>query len=430
MIQSTRRGLFGLTGGLLAGGLAMSGAAAPAADMPFAADPDARADDEAYWAKVAALYDRPADPDVVQLENGQFGAMARPVRLAFERKTEMVNRETTIYTRGPMRADARKVYAKVAALLDVGEDEMTLSRGTTESMVTLIGGYNRLRKGDAALYADVDYDSMQTAMQALARTRGARVVKIEIPEPYSRQGFIEAYDKAFRANPNLRMALVTHLSHRSGFIPPVREIADMARARGIDVILDGGHALGQTEFRLKDLGVDFAGLNLHKWIGAPLGVGVIYIRKERIPDIDVGLSAEPSDKIEARLETGTVNNATVLTVADAIDFQRMIGLAAKARRLRYLRDRWAETVRPSPRVEVLTPPDPALHAGLTSFRIKGVYSEADNLKLKQALWDRYKIMTVERAGLARGTCIRVTPSFINTPADMDRLVKAIGELSA
>jgi isopenicillin-N epimerase len=225
------------------------------------------------------------------------------------------------------------------------------------------------------------------------------------------------------------MMLLTHLSHRTGVIPPVREIADMARSRGVDVILDGGHALGQTEFRLKDLRVDFAGLNLHKWIGAPLGCGVVYIRKERIPDIDISLSSPPGETIDARLHTGTVNDAVVLTVADAIDFQDRLGIAAKARRLRHLRDLWAETVRDHPNVQVLTPNDPAMHAGLTSFRIKGVVTEADNVALRKTLLQRYRILTVERAGPAKGACIRVTPSFVNGPEDVQRLVAAIRELT-
>ncbi|MGZ3367025.1 MAG: aminotransferase class V-fold PLP-dependent enzyme [Caulobacteraceae bacterium] len=428
MISSTRRGLFALTGGLLAAGSAAAAQAAPA-DAAFPFDPNARADDDAYWAKVATLYDKP-EGDIVQLENGQFGAMSRPVLRAYEENTRMVNRQTTLYTRGPGFAqDSAKVRAKVAAMLGVGVDEIVFSRGTTESLQTLIGGYNRLRPGDAVLYADLDYDSMQTSMEGLHRTRGVKVVKMDLPEPVSRQGLIDAYDAALKAHPEVRMMLLTHLSHRTGVIPPVREIADLARSRGVDVILDGGHALGQTEFRLKDLGVDFAGLNLHKWIGAPLGVGVVYIGKDRIPDIDISLSSPPGDDIDARLHTGTVNDATVLTVADAVDFQNRLGLAAKARRLRHLRDLWAEAVREHPKVQVLTPNDPAMHAGLTSFRIRGVTSEADNVALRKVLLDRYRILTVERAGPAKGACIRVTPSFVNSPEDVHRLTRAIHELT-
>ncbi len=168
----------------------------------------------------------------MQLENGQFGAMSRPVLAAFEEKTRMVNRQTTIYTRGPDFAeDSAKVRAKVAAMLGVGADEIVFSRGTTESMQTLIGGYNKLRPGDAVLYADLDYDSMQTSMEGLHRTRGVKIVKIDLPEPATRQGLIDAYAAALKAHPEVRMMLLTHLSHRTGVIPPVREIADMARAQ-------------------------------------------------------------------------------------------------------------------------------------------------------------------------------------------------------
>jgi selenocysteine lyase/cysteine desulfurase len=423
MLSSTRRGLMGLAGGLLA----LSGSDIAAAVEP--GDHDARADDEAYWARVATLYDRPTG-DVAQLENGQFGAMSIPVRLAYEEKTRLVNRQTTLYTRGPMFKDAAAVRAKTAALLGVGVDEMCFSRGTTESMQTLIGGYNKLRKGDAVLYADLDYDSMQTSMEGLARTRGVRVVKIDLPEPATKAGILEAYETALKAHPDVKMMLVTHLSHRTGVIPPVRQIADLARARGVDVILDGGHALGQADFRLTDLGVDFCGLNLHKWIGAPLGVGVVYIKKDRIKDIDISLSSPPGDGIDERLHTGTVNNATVLTVADAIDFQDQLGLAAKARRLSHLRDLWAETIRGHPKVDVLTPNDPTMHAGLTSLRIKGITSNADNVKLRKLLLDKYKVMTVERDGPAKGACIRITPSFVNSPKDTDRLVAAIRDIVA
>ena len=399
--------------------------AAPA----LAADPAVLARDEAHWAKVAALFDAPP-PGVIQLENGQFGAMARSVRAALEQKTARVNRETTLYTRGAVNADWAAVRAKAARLLGVDADEIAFTRGGTESMLTLIGGYNRLRPGDAVLYADLDYDSMQAGMESLARTRGVRVVRFDLPEPTSQQGLIDAYEAALKANPAVRLMLLTHLSHRTGLIPPVKEIVALAKARGVDVLLDCGHALGQTEFSLRDLGVEFAGLNLHKWIGSPLGVGLVYVRKDRIPDIDVSILEGPSARIDARVHTGTVNYATMLTVADAIGVHEAIGPAAKAHRLSYLRDRWAEAVRDHPRIQVLTPNDPTLHAGITSFRIAGKTSPADNVAIRKLLFERHRIFTVERLGVARGACIRVTPSFVNTAADLDALVAALKAVAA
>lgn len=406
---------------LAAGALAPTLAAA-------AADPVALARDEAHWSKVAALFDAPP-PGVIQLENGQFGAMARSVSAAFEQATLKVNRETTLYTRGPVNPDMQAVRAKAAKLLGVDPDEIAFTRGGTESMVTLINGYNRLKPGDAVLYADLDYDSMQAGMVALARLRGVRVVKIDLPEPATRQSLIDAYEAALKANPDVRLMLLTHLSHRTGLIPPVKEITALARARNVDVLLDCGHALGQTEFSLRDLGVDFAGLNLHKWIGSPLGVGLVYIRKDRIPDIDVSMLEGPSPRIDARVHTGTMNYATVLTVADAITVHETIGASAKAQRLAYLRNRWAEALRDHPSIEILTPSDPTLHAGITSFRLKGRTTSAENIALRRLLFERHKIFTVERMGPAKGACIRVTPSFVNTADHMDALVAALRNLA-
>ena len=404
--------------------LLAAGATALAAPAAAAADPAALARDEAHWGKVAALFDAPP-PGVIQLENGQFGAMARSVRAAYEQKIARINRETTLYTRGGVGADLGAVRARAAALLGVGADEIAFTRGGTESMLTLIGGYNRLKPGDAVLYADLDYDSMQVGMASLARTRGVRVVRIDLPEPASRQSLIDAYDHALKANPDVRLMLLTHLSHRTGLIPPVKDIVAMAKGRGVDVLLDCGHALGQTEFALRDLDVDFAGLNLHKWIGSPLGVGLVYVKKARIPDIDVSVLEEPSPRIDARVHTGTVNYAAVLAVADAIGVHEAIGATAKAHRLAYLRNRWVEAVRGDPRIQVLTPDDPALHAGITSFRITGKSSPADNVAVRKTLFERHRIFTVERPGPAKGACVRVTPSFVNSAADVDALAAAL-----
>lgn len=403
-----------------------AGAAAPARGALAAGT--VRPDDEAHWARVAALFDAPP-PGVIQLENGQFGAMAKSTRAAFEQHTARVNRETTLYTRGAVTGDLQKVRVRAAALLGVDPGEIAFTRGGTESMLTLIGGYNRLKPGDAVLYADLDYDSMQAGMESLARLRGVRVVKIALPEPATRQNLIDAYEAALKANPDVRLVLLTHLSHRTGLIPPVKEITALAGAHGADVLLDCGHALGQTEFSLEDMGVEFAGLNLHKWIGAPLGVGLVYIRRRRIPDIDVSILEGPSDRIDARVHTGTVNYAAVLGVADALDAHAAIGPAAKAARLRYLRDRWAEAVRAVPGVEVLTPNDPALHAGITSFRLAGQTTPAQAAALKKTLFERYRIFTVERLGPAKGACIRVTPSFVNTAGHVDALTAALKELA-
>jgi len=390
-----------------------------------AAIASARADDESYWRGIAALYDRPEG--VVQLENGNWGAMARPVLEAYLRHQTMVNRQTSLYARGGYAADLAAIRVRLAAVLGVGADEIAFTRNATEALQALIGGYNRLRAGDAVLYADLDYPAMQSAMDWLRARRGVDVVRIAIPEPATHQGLIDAYAGALEANPRVRLILLTHLGHRTGLVLPVAEIVSLARARRVDTIVDAAHSWGQLDFKLPSLGASFIGLNLHKWIGAPLGVGALYIARDRLADIDPFMagSEAATGGVDARVHTGTANFAAYLTVAQALDFHARVGPAAKEARLRYLRDRWAEPLRSAGSLEILTPPDPRLHAGITSFRLRGRTSANANAALARELLDRFGIHTVHRTGVAAGACVRVTPALFTLEPDIDRLIAAV-----
>ncbi|MFZ5747555.1 MAG: aminotransferase class V-fold PLP-dependent enzyme [Pseudomonadota bacterium] len=391
---------------------------------PGAVDPG----DEAYWSRVAAQYD--VVKDVIQLENGNWGMMARPVLAAYREQLARVNRESSFYARRGMGKDMAALHDRVAAMLKVAPEELVFTRNATEALKALIGGYNRLQPGDAVLYADLDYDSMQASLVASARRRGARAVRIDLPEPATRESVIAAYDAAFDADPKIRMVLLTHLSHRTGLVIPVREIVARARARGIDAIVDAAHSWGQLDFAPGDLGADFIGLNLHKWIGAPLGVGAMVIRKGRLDAIDRDIAEDAAgDTVAARVHTGTVDYAALLTVPAALDFVESVGMANRAARLRYLRDRWVRAVRSLPGVEVLTPDDARMHGSITSFRLAGRGSAEENAALAKTLVDRFGIFTVLRTGVAKGACIRATPALFNGPADVDALAKALAVLA-
>lgn len=219
----------------------------------------------------------------------------------------------------------------------------------------------------------------------------------------------------------------THVSHRTGFVMPVTEIARIAKAKGIDTIVDAAHSWGQIDFRVSDLESDFVGFNLHKWIGAPLGVGFLYIKKDRLADIDRDMGDEDfaQDDIRSRVHTGTVNFATVLTVPTAVVLHQQIGAPAKQARLRYLRDYWVSRARGFRDIEILTPDEAGSYGAITSFRLAGKTSKADNEAIVVKLRDNHKIMTVRRAGVAKGQCIRVTPALFTDEADLDRLVEAL-----
>lgn len=420
----SRRGF--LSAGAAAGLVAFSGSATGAGPLLRPeATPETVARDQAFWAEVAANY-RVTDK-VTNLENGYWGIMAAPVLRAYQANSERLNRDSTYYARRDLKGDVQRIRARLAEFIGVGADEVTFTRGASESLQNLIGGYNRLGPGDAVLYADLDYSAMKSAMRWLADRRGVEVVKIAIPEPASRAAVIETYARAFEAHPNLRMVLLTHLNNLTGLITPVREIAAMARARGIDVILDAAHSLGQVDFRIDGMGCDFIGFNLHKWIGAPIGCGAIYIRRDRIADIDtyMGETAGGRPEIDARVHTGTYNFAALLTIPDALDFHIAIGTPYKEARLRYLRDVWVKEVRGMAGLEILTPDDPAMVAGLTSFRIKGRISTGDNNALVKTLTDDHGVLTVRRTGPAAGDCVRATPALYNSKQDALRLARAL-----
>lgn len=394
-----------------------------------ATDPAATAHDEAYWGKVAAQFD--ITTGITNLENGYWGIMASPVLAEYQRLSAWINRENTSWARFELGEAYARLRERVATFLNVGADEIALTRGATESLQALIGSYNNLSPGDTVLFADLDYREMKTAMAWLADRRDVTPVKLNFPEAtrskqLAEQDILDFYEQALDANPGTKLLLLTHLNNLTGMIIPVAKIAAMARTRGVDVILDAAHSVGQVDFDIKAMGCDFVGVNLHKWVGTPIGCGVIYIRKERIPDVDSYMGKHPgSARVTDRIDTGTSNFAAHLTIPAALDFHNRIGTQAKEARLRHLRNLWVEEARKMEGLTVLAPDDPDMVAGLTSFRVDGVTSTESNRSLMRRLAEEFGVLTTQRHGPVAGDCIRVTPSFYNTPADCAKLVRAL-----
>ncbi len=432
----TRRGFISVAGaaGLataLPGGIARGEAqqqGLPPLDRP-AGSPDQVARDEAYWRRVAAYYR--VGTGYTNLEAGYFGMMAVPVLAAYHAAIDRVNRDSSYFARREWDGEVAAARERVARFVGARPTEVAFTRGATEALQRLIIQYRPVAAGDAVIYADLDYSSMQSAMNALAGQRGARVVRFDLPEPVTRDAVLAAYARVLEGTPRARLLLVTHLNNKTGGIIPVKDIVAMARARGVDVVVDAAHSFGQCDLALDDLGADFVGLNLHKWLGAPVGCGLMYIKEGRLADVSPMLGDEgPADRIDSRIHTGTANFATFLTVPVALDFHDAVGAPHKAARLRYLRDRWVGGVRGTRGVDILTADDADGVAAITSFRLHGRGGKAENQRAAADLLERYGVFTVWRTGVARGDCIRVTPALYNTPADVDRLVAALKEMAA
>ncbi len=426
-MKISRRSLF--RGAAAMGALSLgTNSAAPA----FSRQPEtamALASDERFWAQIAKDFD--ISPDIINLENGYWGLMARPVLEDYIVHTRAVNRNNSFYARREYNKDAAAVLTRTAAALGADEGEIAITRGATEALQALIGGYDKLKPGDAVMYADLDYYSMKSAMDWTAKRHGCDVVRLEIPQPVSYDQLIEFYTEALAANPRVRLLLLTHISHRTGLMIPVKAITKAARAMGVDVIVDAAHSFGQVDIKIEDLGADFIGFNLHKWIGAPIGTGAMYIRKTRLEDIAPNLASDSSEKhrLSGRIHTGTSNFAAILTLPAAFDYHERIGRQNKQARLRYLRNLWVEAVSDLEMLEILTPNDERLHGGITSFRLRGKTSVDDNKAIAERLVQEFGIFTTHRDGVAKGACVRVTPAIYNSADDCHRLAMALRKIT-
>jgi selenocysteine lyase/cysteine desulfurase len=426
-----RRRFLGAIAATAAVGLPLSGRAEQVGlpNPPTGTTPSALARNEAFWSEVAKNYDR--TEGILNLEQGYWGKMAHPVQDAYINATRMVNAQNSFYARKDYAADEMESVHRVARALGVHDDEIVLTRNATESIDNLIRQYRDLEVGDAFLYADLDYPHFKAAMQWLEGARGARPVELVIPSRANQAQIFTLYRDVFDKNPDLKLMLLMHVSNQHGLVLPVARIAAEARKRGIDVICDAAQSWGLLDYQLPSLQVDWAGFNLHKWIGTPVGVGALYMRRGSLRKVaPYPGESDPEDAlVSARVHVGTSNFASVLAIPHALDFHEAIGSANKEARLRYLRQLWTNEAESMSHIEILGGLDEESWTGMGSFRLTGRRTEEDVMALHQRLEQEFGIFTVIRKGLASGHCIRITPQVFTTPDNMAQLIDALKRLA-
>lgn len=385
--------------------------------------------DETYWASIRNLYVVAQTP--VNLENGFWGVMAEPVKAMFHHWVDRVNFENTLLIRRQWPELLDGLRRIVADAIGCADDEIVLTRGATEAMQALISGYNRLQPGDVVMYTDLDYPAMQNAMQWLSMRRGVVPVAFSIPEPAGRQAVLDAYEKALSKHPRTKLVLLSHVCFSTGLVMPVREISAMTRAAGADVVVDAAHSWGQMDFRVRDLDVPFAAFNLHKWIGAPLGCGFLYVQRDALDALDpfMGDQEYARTDVRSRIHVGTPNFAAWLTIPSALEFHQRIGARAKHMRLRALRDAWVHPARQIKNLEIQTSDEPDTVAAISSFRVHGQDSTVACKAIVAELREVHGVHTVHRAGPANGNVVRVTPSVTTSFSDIDRLLSGLHAIS-
>ncbi len=274
---------------------------------------------------------------------------------------------------------------------------------------------------DEVVLGHHDFDSVVATFHMLRERKGLKINYVHVPlHPASDGEIVDLYRRAI--TPKTRVILVTHVIHTTGQILPVRKIAQMAREHDVDIMVDAAHSFAHIDCQLSDLGSDFVAVNLHKWLGAPLGTGLLYIAKHRVKDIAplYGDAAYEPESINRLGHFGAIPTAPILAISDAIDFHNSIGGRNKEARLRYLRARWMDNVKDLRHVELLTPLAPERACAIGAFRIKNMSSK----DVVEHLLSVHRIFTVERT-IDGGRGVRVTPHLYNTIDDIDRLTRAL-----
>ena len=381
------------------------------------------ASDEDFWAGIRGGYR--LKPDYINLENGYYNITPQATLEKYIQHIREVNLQGAYYMRTVQFDNKKRIAARVARLVGCPEDTLVLTRNTTESLDTIISGFP-WKEGDEAIFAIQDYGAMQDMFKQVARRQGIVLKTISLPtNPASDAEIVHLYAKAITHKTKLIM--VCHLVNVTGQINPVRQICDMAHARGVEVMVDGAHAVAHFEFKISELNCDYYGASLHKWLAVPLGVGILHVRKEKIAQIWPLIAEEgvPLTDIKHLNHVGTIPVHTDLAVDDAIDFYEKLGPARKEARLRYLQNYWTTKVRAIPRVRLHHPADPTKSCAIANVGIEGMKPS----DLAERLLKEYKIYTVAIDGGNIHGC-RITPNVFTTLPELDVLVKAISELAS
>jgi selenocysteine lyase/cysteine desulfurase len=380
--------------------------------------------DEEFWTAIRGGYK--LKPDYINLENGYYNILPEQILEAYLKHVREINYEGAHYMRTVQADNKKAVAVRLADLAGCSQEELVITRNTTESLDMIIGGYP-WKAGDEAIMALQDYGAMLQMFRQVERRHGIVCKTIFIPNhPKSDDELVDLYAQAI--TPKTRLLMVCHMVNITGQIMPVRKICDMAHARGVEVMVDGAHSFAHIQSTIPSLDCDYYGASLHKWLSVPLGAGILYVKKEKTAKIWPLLAEAESVQGIARLNhTGTIPVHTDLAINDAIDFYNTLGHDRKETRLRYLQQYWTTKVRNNPNIRVNTPADPARSCAIANVGIKGM----PPAEMAQKLLEKYKIYTVAIDNPAADVqgC-RITPNIFTLPAELDVLVSVLKEMAS
>lgn len=384
------------------------------------------ADDEEFWFAVQNSF--PIDRSLVNFNNGGTCPAPSVVQEALKRHIDFSNHAPTRQMWGVLGPQIETVRERLARDLGVSPDEIAITRNATESLEICQFGLD-LARGDEVLLTTHEYPSMVATWKQRAEREGIVVKQVRFDPPATQEALFDLYRR--NVTERTRVLHVSHITNLTGQIFPVARICDLARERGLEVIVDGAHAYGQFPFQLPDLRCDFYGVSLHKWILAPIGTGLLYVKRNRIADLWplFGNAAPRGSDIRKFESIGTHPFAPKLAIAEALTHHQTIGAERKARRLAFLRELATAGLRRDPRFVVYTPEDPRESAAIVTVGIRGPDGTLlDPARIVEALFAAHRIVTTPiSVDDVRG--IRITPNVYTTREECDLLREALLHLA-
>lgn len=382
--------------------------------------PDA-ARDEDFWGWVKECYT--VSPNIINLNNGMVSPQPKVVQDAMIKYYQIANEGPAHYVK-IVDEGRESLRMKMADFAGCDKEEIAFNRNSTEGLNTFILGID-LKPGDEILMAEQDYPHMKDAFKQREKRNGIKINWLDLALPLeTEEDIVNIYKKAF--TPNTKVVLVTHMINWTGQIMPVRAIAKAAHEKGIEVICDSAHTFAHIDFKIPELECDYWGTSLHKWMCAPFGTGMMWVKKDKIKNIWPLLAdAEPlSSDIRKFENLGTRCIPLEMAITHALEFHLIIGAKRMEERLRYLKDYWVKQVMHLPKVKINTSLKPEFSCGLANFSIEGMKPE----DISKTLIDKYKIESVAMSvGNVKG--VRITPHLYITTRDLDRLVTAIHDMA-
>ena len=385
--------------------------------------PEAAAMDEDYWSVIQQSFT--VNSNLIILNNGGVSPSPRVVQEAVERYNRMSNEGPSYYMWRILDQGREPLRQKLALLAGCDPEEIAVNRNATESLNTVIFGLD-MKAGDEVIGTKQDYPNMINAWRQRVQREGIVYTQLNFQFPIENdEEIVAAYENAI--TPKTKILHVTHIINWIGQIMPVKKITQMAKKHGLEVIVDGAHSFGLLDYKIPDLGCDYFGTSLHKFLSAPIGSGMLWIKKEKIEKIwPLVCNDKPKSEDIRKFETlGTRSFPIEQGIGEAVNFQNAIGSKRKEERIRYLKNYWAGRVKDIPNVKIHTSFKPQYSCALCGVTIDGMTpGELDN-----ALFNTYKIHTV---GIVweNISCVRITPHVYTKLQDLDKLVRAIEELAS